>query len=118
MVLCVVFHEKVTSRIYNVERHFETSHSKLGMSTNEEEKRTFYKRKSSVLKSFLVPTNNIAAASFQVAHCIARNEKTLSEGAFVKKAFYECNLTLFIDFKDKCWILKHINELPISSQYN
>lgn len=80
----------------------------------------FYKRKkqnhsqTSVLKTFLIPKNNITAASFQVANCIARHGKPLSEGEFVKQAFLECSATLFADFKEKDLIIKRINELPIS----
>ncbi|XP_067135468.1 EPM2A-interacting protein 1-like [Centruroides vittatus] len=118
--LCLICNEKVTSRTYNVKRHFEKMHSSLSLSTDEERRIYFLQKKkenhsqTSVLETFLIPKNNITAASFQVAHCIARQGKPLSEGEIVKQAVLECSATLFADFKEKDLIIKRINELPIS----
>ncbi|XP_067133878.1 general transcription factor II-I repeat domain-containing protein 2-like [Centruroides vittatus] len=118
--LCVICNEKVTSRTYNVKRHFEKLHSSLSLSTDEERRIYFLQKKkenhsqTSVLETVLIPKNNIIAASFQFAHCISRQGKPLSEGEFVKQAFLECSATLFADFKEKDLIIKRINELPIT----
>lgn len=42
IVVRVICNEKVTSRTYNVKKHFETQHSNLGMSTDEERKKRIF----------------------------------------------------------------------------
>jgi len=119
-ILCLICKENITSRAYNVKRHFEKIHTNLASLTEEEKKEYFsqklkeYKSQANVFKTFLIPKNNITAASFHVAHCIARHGKPLSEGEFLKEAFLECSAALFADFKEKDLIIKRINELPIS----
>ncbi|GBN60494.1 hypothetical protein AVEN_148661-1 [Araneus ventricosus] len=46
-------------------------------------------------------------------YCIARHEKPLPGGEFVKQAFLECSEYLSADFEEKDSIVKRINELPI-----
>ena len=110
----VICNEIVTSRTYNVERHFEKLHSNFDFSTGKERREYFLDTKkrnqsqTSILKSFLIPKNNITAASFQVTkkHGKARHGTPLSEGKFLKTTFLECSASLFVDFKEKYLIIK------------
>lgn len=76
--------------------------------TKKKEKKQNHSQ-TSVSKTFLIPKNNVTAANFQVAHCIVRHGKPLSEGEFVKQAFLECSITLFAGFQKKDLIIKCIN---------
>lgn len=112
--LCIICNENITTRSYNVKRHFETTHKNLVSLTEEEKKEYFshkleqYKSQTSAFKSFLGPKNNITSASFHLANCIARHGKPLSEGEFLKEAFLECRNSLFGDLKEKDLIIKRI----------
>lgn len=118
--ICILCNETITTRSYNVKRHFEAIHKYIVLMTREEKQEFFfqklkeYKAQTTTFKQFIIPKNYLTAANFHLAYSIAKHGKVLSEGEFLKEAFLECSSSLFADFKEKDLIIKRIKELPIS----
>ena len=58
--------------------------------------------------------NHLTNASFQFSLCIAKHDKSLSDGDFVKTAILTGSDCLFYDFLNKHKILQRISEIPFS----
>lgn len=117
---CCLCNDAVVSRSFNVKRHFETNHKPL-IELSEDARKEFINRKlkqyegqTKGFKKVFATKNNITAASYHVAYCVAKHGKPISEGDFVKEVFLACTDTLFEDFPNKDQIRSRILEMPIS----
>ncbi|GBO37290.1 hypothetical protein AVEN_46707-1 [Araneus ventricosus] len=69
-----------------------------------------------MLSNWVQSSNNVNLASFAVSLEIAKREKPLTDGEYVKDCFIRAYEELFRDFRNKAEIMKKIKDLPLSAK--
>ena len=97
--VCLLCNESLAVyKEYNVRRHYDTQHARAHRNMSESEKKALAEKQThSLLKEQQVFTTQtrfneaVTRASFVVAHKIAQESKSFSEGEFVKDCLLACS---------------------------
>lgn len=124
--ICLLCHASVAvGKKGNVERHFNTTHSKVN--TEFPANSTMRKEKVKQLKNQLTSqqsvftknsdkTTAVTLASYKISQVIAKNKKPFEDGEYIKESFVEAANCLFDGFKNKSEIMSAINSLQLSAR--
>ena len=121
---CLLCHEKVTPKTYNLQRHKETKHKDFfnKHQTEEARKEVFKVKLSQIeemrqgIKRHLNRSEIITKSSFKIAEIILKKQKPFSDGEMVKECIIAAMGEILDYHKDKNKLMSEIRQIQLSKQ--
>lgn len=121
--VCLLCNRSVTTKKYNIERHYKLEHEKFheqympNSAVRKEKINTLKKAlvsQQSLFKKVMYKSKNVTLASFKISHFLLKNKKSYLTGELFKNALLAGADSLFNTFSNKQEIVSAINDLQLS----